>query len=248
MTLTTLELLYHTIDLAIPFLAANKWLKNIRVARRGVSTHSYYHREVSLSKLRRFELSSLAVKSLLVALRTPSTADLGVRVLPSGPSHTPLNDALPSFLGGIPGAAEATSLQYGATGQTLSQVILGSNPCGGAFDIQGFFNSRFPADFCPLSVSRDRELCLSEAHSVPHPLLGEGDRGALLVLFNRVRSSARPASLIESSRIPFFLSPNLPFTVRQGEWRGEPEGSRLCQLTHLRSELLLDNPRTARRS
>ena len=53
MTFITLELLYHTMDLAIPFLAANKWLKNIRVARRGVSTHSYYHREVSLSKLRR---------------------------------------------------------------------------------------------------------------------------------------------------------------------------------------------------
>ena len=29
MTFTTLELLYHTMDLAIPFLAANKWLKNI---------------------------------------------------------------------------------------------------------------------------------------------------------------------------------------------------------------------------
>ena len=112
-TLTTLEFLHHTINLTtlLDFLAANDGLENLKATCREITVHFHNHREVTLSRLRRFELSSLTVKPVLAALQIPPTAVLNIEVLLGGRTHTHLHDVLPSSLDGLPTVAQVASLQ-----------------------------------------------------------------------------------------------------------------------------------------
>lgn len=185
-TLISLELCQYSVDLTtlLDFLAANEGLRTLRVTCRKPPTQAP-HRVVSLGRIHLVELSSVVVRPLLAALRIPPTADVSIQVLPGGSSYTPLHEVLPSSLDGLPVLTQTASLQYGVT-ETLGQVVSGSSPDRGTFNIQGVFNQSFPTDFRPLNVSGVRELCLSGAQAVPSLLLGEADYTALQILFSRM--------------------------------------------------------------
>ena len=137
-----------TLTRLLYFLAANEELEVLDVTCRKLSTRTAPHREVPPHRVHQVEVSSLVVKPLLVALHIPPIADLNIQILPGGSSHTHLHGVLPCSLDGLPGIAQATSLQYSVT-QTLGQVVSVSSTDGGAFNIQGLSNPAFPTYFWP---------------------------------------------------------------------------------------------------
>ena len=184
-TLTSFDISLHSIDLGtlLSFLAENKSLEHLRISCRSILGEASCAR-VPLPNICDVDLSSLTPSPVLERLHLPPTADINIQVLPGSLVDPLLCDVLPRSLDGLPGIAQATSLQYGVT-QFTTRVVSGSNPLGGSFNVQGLFMHDFPTDFRPLDVSGLRELCLSEAHTVPQ-LFSEGDYAALGNAFSKM--------------------------------------------------------------
>ena len=184
-TLTSFDISHHSIDLGtlLSFLAENKFLEHLRISCRNILGEVSCAR-VPLPNIRDVELLSLTPSPVLERLHLPPTADINIQILPGGSVDPLLCDVLPRSLDGLPGIGQATSLQYGVT-QSATRVFSGSNPVGGSFKIQGLFIHNFPTDLRPFDVSGVRELCLSEAHTVP-PLLCQGDYDALSNMFSKM--------------------------------------------------------------
>ena len=185
MTLTSFDVSHHSIDLGtlLGFLAENKTLEHLRISCRNILGERSCTR-IPLPNIRDVELSSLTPSPVLTSLRLPSTVNINIQVLPGGPAEPHLCDVLPQSLDGLSGIAQATSLQHGVT-QFTTRVFCGSNQVGGSFKVQGHFIREFPTDFRPLDLSGVRELCLSEAHTVP-PLFCKGDYDALSNAFSKM--------------------------------------------------------------
>ena len=184
-TLTSFDFSHYCIDLPtlLGFLAANESLECLRISCRNIVGETSCKR-VSLPNIREMDLSSLTVSPVLERLCLPPIANINIQVLPGGTPNPPPRDILPQSLGSLPAIAQTTSLQYGVT-QSMTQVFSGSNSSGGSFKAQGLFNRDFPIDFRPLDVSGVRELCLSEAHSVPS-LFCTSDYDILGSVFSRM--------------------------------------------------------------
>jgi hypothetical protein len=158
------------------FLAADEGLETVKVTRRKLTVYSDYHGVGSLNGACWIETSSLAMKPPLAALHLPPTKDLDVRILPGDSSHIPLHAIPPTSLDRLPGLPQAIFLRHGAT-----------QPLGRLLRIQSLWRrvqytrSSVHVFVRPINVLGIRELCLSEAQSVPYPLLGEMNRGALWI-------------------------------------------------------------------
>jgi len=181
-TLTSFDISHHYIDLGtlLGFLAENKTLEHLRISCRNIPDDGPRTR-VPLPNIRDMKLLSLTPSPVLECLHLPPTADISIQVLPGGSVDPPLHAILPRSLDGLPGIAQATSLQYGVT-KFMTHVFSGSNPVGGSFKVQGIFICDFPTDFLPLDL---RDLCLSEAHTVP-PLFCKSNYNALSSAFSKM--------------------------------------------------------------
>ena len=184
-TLTSFDLSHHSIDLGtlLGFLVENKSLEHLRISCRNILGETSRTR-VPLPNIRDVELLSLTPSPVLECLYLPPTAGIDIQILPGGSIDPLLCEVLPQSLDGLPGIARATSLQYGVT-QFMTRVFSGSNSAGGSFKVQGLSIRDFPTDFWPLDTSGVRELCLSEAHTVP-PLFCGGDYKALSNAFRKM--------------------------------------------------------------